>query len=304
MTMYKAYFRMSDMPFSIAPDPAYLYMSAKHREALAHLLYGVNADSAFILLTGDVGTGKTTICRCMLEQLSDNCDTAFILNPRLTEVELLASICDELSIQYTAAKATVKTFVDRINERLLASHAAGRRTLLIIDEAQNLSPRVLEQLRLLTNLETNRCKLLQIILIGQPELKKMLERPELRQLSQRITARFHLGPLSRSELYNYIAHRLAVAGTRRRLFPPAVINRLFKFSGGVPRLVNLICDRALLGAYARGSHRVDKDLLNLAAHEVTGKKHPEIRRSYVFGVFGRLAAWWRSKSALAVHSVK
>jgi general secretion pathway protein A len=183
--VYKEYFRLTDLPFSIAPDPTYLYMSEKHREALAHLIYGVNSEGAFVLLTGEVGTGKTTICRCMLDQLPQNCDIAFILNPRLTELELLATICEEIGIDRLDGTTSIKGFVDRINRHLLDSHAAGRKTLLIIDEAQNLTSSVLEQLRLLTNLETNRCKLLQIVLIGQPELRDMLARRELRQLSQR-----------------------------------------------------------------------------------------------------------------------
>lgn len=296
--MYKDYFRLCDLPFSISPDPAFLYMSAKHREALAHLAYGVNSDGAFILLTGEVGTGKTTVCRCMLDQLPDNYDTAFILNPRLTEEELLASICEEIDMEYTSGGASVKNLVDRINAHLLKSHAAGRRTLLIIDEAQNLSSSVLEQLRLLTNLETNRCKLLQIILIGQPELRKMLEKPELRQLSQRITARFHLDPLSRSDIANYVGHRLAVAGARRQLFSPAVLKRLFNLSGGVPRLINLICDRALLGTYAQGRSRVNKATLNRAAYEVFGKKRSGVGMQHTFE---RLTSWFRRRLKWASH---
>jgi general secretion pathway protein A len=296
--MYKEYFRLHDLPFSISPDPAFLYMSAKHREALAHLVYGVSSDSAFILLTGEVGTGKTTVCRCMLDQLPENCDTAFILNPRLTEEDLLASICEEIGIEYPAAAASVKNLVDRINNHLLRSHAAGRRTLLIIDEAQNLNPSVLEQLRLLTNLETNRCKLLQIILIGQPELRKMLDRPELRQLSQRITARFHLDPLSRNDISNYVVHRLAVAGAHHQLFSPSVIKRLFSLSGGVPRLINLICDRALLGAYAQNRTRVNKATINRAANEVLGKQRSAGRLRHSLG---RLTSWLRRRLTWATH---
>ena len=296
--MYKEYFMLHDLPFSISPDPAFLYMSAKHREALAHLVYGVNSDSAFILLTGEVGTGKTTVCRCMLDQLPENCDTAFIMNPRLTEEELLASICEDIGIEYEAASASVKHLVDRINNHLLKSHAAGRRTLLIIDEAQNLSPSVLEQLRLLTNLETNRCKLLQIILIGQPELDKMLRRPELRQLSQRITARFHLEPLSRKDISNYVGHRLAVAGANHELFSSSVLKRLFSLSGGVPRIMNIICDRALLGAYAQGRAIVNKSTLNRAAYEVLGKKPRGIR---LFHALGRFTSRLRRRLTWAPH---
>jgi len=269
--MYKEYFGLKDLPFSIAPDPNYLYMSEKHREALAHLIYGIRSEGAFVLLTGEVGAGKTTICRCMLEQMPDNCDSAFIINPRLTDVELLASICEELGIKYPEDATSVKIFVDLINRRLLDSHASGRRTLLIIDEAQNLGQAALEQLRLLTNLETNRAKLLQIVLIGQPELRDMLNRTELRQLSQRITARFHLEPLSQKEMSEYISHRLSVAGSHRNLFPGPIIRRLFHLSKGVPRIINLICDRALLGAYVQGKDAVDKKTLNKAAGEALGE---------------------------------
>jgi len=290
--VYKEYFRLTDLPFSIAPDPTYLYMSEKHREALAHLIYGVNSEGAFVLLTGEVGTGKTTICRCMLDQLPQNCDIAFILNPRLTELELLATICEEIGIDRLDDTTSIKGFVDRINRHLLDSHAAGRKTLLIIDEAQNLTSSVLEQLRLLTNLETNRCKLLQIVLIGQPELRDMLARRELRQLSQRITARFHLNPLSKGEIADYVVHRLTIAGARRRLFHPTAIARLFRLSGGIPRIINLICDRALLGTYTQGKARVDKNTLCRAASEVLGDLRSEGRRN---NQFERFMLWMRRR---------
>jgi general secretion pathway protein A len=270
--MYKEYFGFRELPFSIAPDPGFLYMSEKHREALAHLTFGIATDGAFILLTGEVGTGKTTVCRCMLDQMPADCDTAFILNPKLTEQELLATICEELSIDLAPDGSSIKGYIDRISRRLLESHSAGRKTVLIIDEAQNLSTAVLEQLRLLTNLETNECKLLQIILIGQPELRDMLAKPELRQLSQRITARFHLTPLSKNEIADYIGHRLSVAGGRKRLFHPSLMGRIYRLSMGIPRLINLICDRALLGAYAHSRLRVDKKMLAKAAEEVLGKR--------------------------------
>jgi general secretion pathway protein A len=282
--LYKEYFGLKDLPFSIAPDPHYLYMSLQHREALAHLIYGVNSNGAFVLLTGEVGTGKTTICRCMLDRIPENCDTAFIINPRLTDVELLAAICDEIDITYPEDTASIKAFVDLINSRLLDSHSAGRRTLLIIDEAQNLSPSVLEQLRLLTNLETNRSKLLQIVLIGQPELRDMLARSELRQLSQRITARFHLEPLSQKEAADYIEHRLAIAGAHRKLFPKPVMKKVFRLSKGIPRLINLICDRALLGAYVQGRDSVDLKTVKKASSEVL-----EDRRTS--GLLRKLGAW-------------
>ncbi|MBA4372360.1 MAG: hypothetical protein C0402_05810 [Thermodesulfovibrio sp.] len=268
--MYKEYFGFRELPFSIAPDPRYLYMSDQHRDALAHLLYGINSDGAFILLTGEVGTGKTTVCRCLLEQMPPDCDIAFILNPKMTTVELLAAVCDEFRIAYPAGNTSLKVFVDAINAFLLDAHARGRRAVLILEEAQNLSPDLLEQIRLLTNLETNQRKLLQIIMLGQPELREMLAREDLRQLSQRITARYHLGPLSLSEVPAYIAHRLAVAGVRGRLFPEPTIKKIFTLSNGIPRLINLICDRALLGTYAQGREDVDLPTLVKASQEVFG----------------------------------
>jgi general secretion pathway protein A len=266
--MYQAYFGLSDAPFSIAPAPRYLYMSRRHQEALAHLLYGLNGEGGFVLLTGEVGTGKTTICRCLLEQIPEACDVAYVFNPKLTVEELLSTICTEFGIACPPGNASIKVFVDRINAHLLDAHARGRHAVLIIDEAQNLSADVLEQMRLLTNLETSERKLLQIILLGQPELAAMLERPELRQLAQRIVARYHLGPLTRSEVAAYVEHRLEVAGTQRRLFPPAIMGTLHRLSGGVPRIINVLCDRALLGAYAQGKERVDRGTLGQAAREV------------------------------------
>src|SRR3954467_12100547 len=240
--MYHSYFGLGEAPFSLAPDPRYLYMSERHQEALAHLLYGVSGDGGFVLLTGEVGAGKTTICRCLLEQIPQACDIAYLFNPKLTVAELLSSICSELRINCPSVGATIKTFVDNINAHLLASHAKGRHTVLIIDEAQNLSADVLEQMRLLTNLETNRRKLLQIILVGQPELAELLERRELRQLAQRIVARYHLPPLTRTEISAYVQHRLEVAGAVRPLIPPALAGRLYRLSLGVPRLINVLCD--------------------------------------------------------------
>ena len=275
--MYLEYFGLKEAPFSIAPDPRYLYMSEQHREALAHLVYGVNSDNGFILLTGDVGTGKTTICRCLLDQMQENCDTAFILNPKMTAEELLATICDELGISYPEGNISRKLFIDRINTYLLDANARGRRTILIIEEAQNLGLDLLEQVRLLTNLETNRRKLLQIIMLGQPELRELLSRPDLMQLSQRITARYHLYPLSKREVGTYVTHRLAVAGVIKKLFPQRTIDRLYRLSGGIPRLINIICDRALLGAYVQGKDAVDRSTLVQAAAEVSGKRRDPIQ---------------------------
>jgi general secretion pathway protein A len=266
--MYQSYFGLSEAPFSIAPAPHFLYMSQRHQEALAHLLYGMSGDGGFVLLTGEVGTGKTTICRCLLEQIPASCDVAYIFNPKLTVAELLSTICVEFGISCPPGNTSIKVFVDCINAHLLDAHAHGRHAVLIIDEAQNLTAEVLEQMRLLTNLETNERKLLQIILLGQPELAAMLERTELRQLAQRIVARYHLGPLSKPEVAAYIRHRLAVAGTQRPLFPPAIMARLYRLSVGVPRVINVLCDRALLGAYVQGKERVDRATLAQAAREV------------------------------------
>ena len=269
--MYLEHFGLLASPFSIAPDPRYLYMSERHREALAHLLYGMESDGAFILLTGDVGTGKTTVSRCLLEQVPENINIALVLNPKLTAVELLQVICDELHIEHTTKDISVKSLVDDINHFLLAAYANGKKTVVLIEEAQNLDLDVLEQLRLLTNLETNERKLLQVILLGQPEFLDVLDRPELSQLAQRITARFHLTPLGFHELEEYIAHRLAVSGCRRQLFAPGVLKQLYNYSGGVPRLINVICDRALLGIYVQGKQQIDKKTLAQSAREVLGE---------------------------------
>jgi general secretion pathway protein A len=270
--MYKEHFGLTELPFSIAPDPRYLYLSEQHREALAHLVYGIKSEGGFVLLTGEVGTGKTTVCRCLLEQLPESSNIAFILNPKVSVEELMAVICDELGISYPEGNTSNKVFVDAINAYLLDAYARGRRTVLILEEAQNLSPEVLEQIRLLTNLETNQQKLLQIIMIGQPELKEILSRPDMLQLSQRITARYHIGPLSEEEVGAYVNHRLAVAGSTGTLFPGRIIGRLYRLSRGIPRLINVVCDRALLGAYVQGKDRVDMKTLTTAAREVLGEK--------------------------------
>ncbi|MFO7765558.1 MAG: AAA family ATPase [Pelovirga sp.] len=281
--MYKEHFGLKEEPFSIAPDPQFLYMSEKHREALAHLLYGLKADSGFVLLTGEVGTGKTTVCRSLLGHIPEHSEVAFILNPKLSVIELLATICDELGVDYPPGNTSIKIFVDRLNLFLLDAHSRDKRTILIIDEAQNLSVAVLEQIRLLTNLETDKRKLLQVILLGQPELNRLLEQPELRQLSQRVTARYHLDPLTRRDLSAYLNHRLACAGVERPLFSRAAVNKLYCLSGGVPRLINLICDRALLGAYARGNHQVSPRLLAIAATEIFGKdQQRRSREKWIF----------------------
>ena len=276
--MYSKYFGFSELPFTIAPDPRYLYLSAQHREALASLLYGINCNGGFVLLTGDVGTGKTTVCRCLLEQLPACAEVAFILNPKYCITELLEAICDELKIDYCPSRSNIKGYIDALNAHLLAAHAKGINTVLIIDEAQNLSLEVLEQIRLLTNLETSSQKLLQIILIGQTELLDMLVRPELRQLNQRITARYHLNSLSRAELEAYVCHRLAVGGSDAALFTRAALWQLHWLTHGVPRMVNIICDRALLGAFVERRSKVGWGVLMRAAREVLGQRpRPALR---------------------------
>jgi general secretion pathway protein A len=267
--MYANYFHLKQLPFSIAPDPRYLFMSERHREALAHLLYGIDSGGGFVLLTGEIGAGKTTVCRGFMEQVPQNCRLAYIFNPRLTVEELLLSVCDEFAITVAPGPAGVKGYVDAINSYLLQAHAQGQNNVLVIDEAQNLSPAVLEQLRLLTNLETSERKLLQIILIGQPELRAMLAQPELEQLAQRVIARYHLGPLTEAEAGAYVVHRLAVAGaTAAAPFPPALTPLIHRLTQGVPRRINLLCDRALLGAYVENSPTVTPLILRTAAAEV------------------------------------
>lgn len=270
--MYAAFFRLQREPFSIAPDPHFLFMSEAHREALAHLLYGVSGGGGFVLLTGEIGAGKTTVCRCFLDQVPPNADVAYVFNPKLEVLELLKTVCDEFRIAVPADAATVKDYVDRLNAFLLDSHAHGRHAVLIIDEAQSLSAPVLEQLRLLTNLETSERKLLQIILIGQPELRTMLERPELEQLAQRVIARYHLPALSAGETAQYVRHRLSVAGLAGEVpFEANALARIHQLTHGVPRRVNLLADRALLGGYAGGRTRIDRTIVDRAALEVFGR---------------------------------
>jgi general secretion pathway protein A len=274
--MYAPYFGLRQAPFSIAPDPRYLFMSERHREALAHLLYGVSCGGGFVLLTGEIGTGKTTVCRSFLEQVPPDCDLAYIFNPKLTALELLQSICEEFHVPLPPREGvarTVKDYIDPLNAFLLQAHARGRNNVLIIDEAQNLAPEVLEQLRLLTNLETNERKLLQIILIGQPELRDMLARPELEQLAQRVIARYHLLPLNERETAQYVRHRLEIAGLSRvGPFERRAIRRIHRLARGNPRRINLLCDRALLGAFSRSRGNVNVDTVNEAAREVFGER--------------------------------
>jgi general secretion pathway protein A len=271
--MYLSFFGLNEKPFAITPDPRYLYLSERHAEALAHLLYGINEAGGFVQLTGEVGTGKTTTIRSLLAQTPKNAEVALILNPRMTPPEFLLTICEELGIGVPdSAEQSLKDLVDILNDYLLKAHAGGRRIVLVVDEAQNLAPEVLEQVRLLTNLETNTRKLLQIILIGQPELRELLARNELRQLAQRITGRYHLDPLSPVETSAYVRHRLRVAGATTDIFTPPALNEVYRLSGGVPRVINVIADRALLGAYTQDRHRVGSSLVRNAAAEVFGRR--------------------------------
>ncbi len=270
--MYTDFFGLHEKPFSITPDPRYLFMSERHGEALAHLVYGVTESGGFIQLTGEVGTGKTTLVRTLLlNRMPDNAEVAVVLNPQLSVLEFLATICEELHIDVPHNRGSIKAQTDALNQHLLRTHALGRRTILVVDEAQNLSPAVLEQVRLLTNLETAKQKLLQIILIGQPELRELLDRTDLRQLAQRITGRYHLEPLSISETAQYIEHRLKVAGALGEVFDAGAKKEVYRLSQGVPRLINVICDRALLGAYSLESRRVNRRLIRRAAAEVSGE---------------------------------
>ncbi|MEA2093751.1 MAG: AAA family ATPase [Pseudomonadota bacterium] len=290
--MYLEHFNLAERPFSITPDPRFLYMSARHREALAHLLYGLGEGGGFVQLTGEVGTGKTTLCRCLMEQLPGNVDIAVVLNPKLTAEELIATLCDELGVEYPHQVHSIKVLTDALNRYLLDAHARGRRTVLIIDEAQNLSADVLEQIRLLTNLETSTQKLLQIILVGQPELRDMLAREEMRQLAQRVTARYHLEPISREDSSVYIQHRLQVCGTSHRIFNREAVDLIQRLSGGIPRLINVLCDRSMLGAYVEGKSHVDNKIVKRAAKEILADPAQEVhdRRWFPLVMSGLVAA--------------
>ena len=268
--MYTNFFGLNEKPFSITPDPRYLFMSERHGEGLAHLVYGVTESGGFIQLTGEVGTGKTTLVRTLLGRLPEEVDIALILNPQVTVLEFLQLICQELAVPLPDDKDSAMALVEALNRHLLDAHSRGRRTILMVDEAQNLSDEVLEQLRLLTNLETAKQKLLQIILIGQPELREVLAQNNLRQLAQRVTGRYHLEPLSRNEAIRYIDHRLKVAGGVGEIFDDRAKRDVHRLARGIPRVMNVICDRALLGAYGQESRKVDSKLVKRAAMEVSG----------------------------------
>ena len=306
--MYATFFGLDREPFSLAPDPRFLFMSERHREALAHLLYGVGGGGGFVLLTGEIGAGKTTVARCFLEQLPTTCVVAYIFNPCLSVIELLQTVCNEFGIAELPAGATGKAHVDALNRFLLDAHAKGRQALLIIDEAQALEPAVLEQLRLLTNLETAERKLLQIVLIGQPELRTLLAEPGLEQLAQRVIARYHLGPLSAAETRQYVEHRLSVAGLKGPSPFEAVAQALlYRQSGGVPRRINLLADRALLGAYSQSRRQVDRLMVMRAAEEVFDRRSAALwsgRRAALLATLAFLvalaaAAWIWSRAGTA-----
>lgn len=299
MTVYLDYFGLRQAPFSITPDPGYVYLSRRHEDALAHLLYGIGrgGSGGFVQLTGEVGTGKTTLCRCLLEQIPENTHIALILNPMLSPLDLLQAICDELSIAYQRDFSS-RELVNALNAFLLQAHSRDERVVLVIDEAQNLQSQALEQVRLLTNLETHTDKLLQIILLGQPELRELLASASLRQLSQRITARYHLQPLNETETMAYVKHRLSVAGRQQALFTRDGQRALYRLSGGVPRLINIYADRALMGAYARDAEKITGSIVRRACQEV-GQLNTASQRRYLWPasatallVVALAAFWW------------
>jgi general secretion pathway protein A len=277
--MYLRYFGLNETPFSITPDPAFVFLSPRHRDALAHLLYGIGqgGSGGFVQLTGEVGTGKTTLCRCLLEQIPEGTRIALLLNPLVTPRELLAAVSEELQIDISDSIDSTRLLVDGLNRYLLEAHGRGERVVVVIDEAQNLSPEALEQVRLLTNLETSKEKLLQIVLLGQPELRELLQRRSLRQLAQRITARYHLSPLGPKDTHLYIRHRMHVAGAQRNPFKRGAMNALYQRSQGIPRLINIIADRALVAAFAKERMDVTASMVHEAANEVQLGEH-QVRR--------------------------
>ena len=275
-SVYEQYFGLEEHPFSITPDPRFVYLSDIHRTALEHLKQGaVGGANGFVLLTGDVGTGKTTLCRTFLEQVPSKTEVALILNPVLTLNEFLETICEEFDLVIEGSRESNKNLIDHLNRFLVQVYATGQKTILIVDEAQNLSHELLEEIRLLTNLETNSDKLLLIFLIGQPELREMLDRPDMQQVSQRITSRYHLGPLNKQDTNAYILKRLDIAGAQDIEFTPSAVRRIYAFSGGVPRLINVLCDKALLCGYENSTHKITTNIVKQAEQRVRGNlNHP------------------------------
>jgi len=300
--MYLRYFGLDEAPFSITPDPAFVFLSPRHRDALAHLLYGIGqgGSGGFVQLTGEVGTGKTTLCRCLLEQIPEGTHIALLLNPLVTPRELLAAVSEELKIDISESIDSTRLLVDGLNRYLLDAHGRGERVVVVIDEAQNLSPEALEQVRLLTNLETSKEKLLQIVLLGQPELRELLQRRNLRQLAQRITARYHLSPLGPKDTHLYIRHRMQIAGAQRSPFRHSAMNALYQRSRGVPRLINIIADRSLVAAFAKERMDVTAAMVHAAANEVQlGERQVKrVRWPWLVGTVAVLAV-----VALAVTSL-
>ena len=267
--MYEAFYGLNEKPFNLTPDPRFLYLSSKHKEAFAHLLYGIRNRSGFVMVSGEIGTGKTTICRSLLKQLDPDTEVAFIFNPKLSPIELLKTINADFGIPSKAD--TVRGLIDELNAHLLDRAGKGKNCVLIIDEAQNLGTETLEQIRLLSNLETETEKLLQIVLIGQPELAEKLALTELRQLNQRITARYHLRSLSKEKPLHYISCRLRVAGGQKKLrFTRSAVGRVFRVSRGTPRVINAICDRALLIGYTKEARTITPGIVRRAAQEIQG----------------------------------
>ena len=309
MSIYQQYFALNCEPFSIVPDPGFLYPSSQHRQAVAHLKYGLDREGGFVLLTGEVGTGKTTLTRTLLKRLPAHVRVAYVLNSTLEVTDVLASICQELSIGLPKSSKTSlsKNCIDALNSDLIAAHAEGKKTLVVIEEAQNLSPEVLEILRLLSNLETATHKLLHILLVGQPELLETLAQKDQRQLNQRVVARFHLLPLEKTDIANYVNHRLHHAGANRAIFENSAMTALFKLTKGVPRLINLICHHALLAAYATGAKTVSAKLVKKAAKEIFDTQPPEKKSSgkwyvalFILGIFALLMAERYDANKLAV----
>lgn len=266
--MYESYFGLKESPFNITPDPRFVYFSKHHQEALSAMRYGVDYRRGFIQVTGEIGAGKTTLSRALLSQLGEEVNTALILNPKLSDLELLQTIVEDFGLKPTSKKR--KAYFDALNKFLLEETQKGRNAVLIIDEAQLLTPRSLEQIRLLSNLETPSQKLLQIILIGQPELKDLIGRSDLTQLRQRITVRFHLPALSSIEVGEYLAHRLKIAGLSEKVFQDDAIHMISELSGGIPRIINVLADRAMLGAFAKGTRQIDASLVECAAADLEG----------------------------------